>query len=130
MKTGFKTLNLLIIAYVLAILILSVASINANGLSSLSSTRVLNIRSDYLLHVLLFIPWMVLISLRWKEKKGVGFFILALLAGLLLATISEVGQYVVPYRSFNVFDLISNCVGLVIGAMISVAGRLKTAVSS
>lgn len=117
MKISKRSLNWLIIIYVLIILALSAAMINTKA--ALNRTYVLSLRLDYLLHALQFIPWMILIFLRWKEKKGAGFFLLALGAGLLLAAISEVVQLVLPYRSFNSNDLIANCVGLVFGGMIS-----------
>lgn len=117
MKLTKRTLTWLIIIYALTIIALSVAMINTK--TSLNKTYVLSLRSDYLLHALQFVPWMILICWRWREKKSIGFSLLALGAGLLLASISEGVQYMLSYRSFNVFDLLSNCVGLVIGGMIS-----------
>jgi VanZ family protein len=117
MKLSTKTLNWLIISYVLIVLAVSFAMINTK--STLNQTWVLHIRLDHLLHVILFIPWMVLVCWRWREKKDTWFFLLALWAGLLLAAFSEGVQYLLPYRSFNVFDLLSNFVGLVIGGVIS-----------
>lgn len=117
MKISKRSLNWLIISYVLTILTLSAAIINTKA--ALNRTWVLHIRLDHLLHALLFIPWMVLLHWRWKEKRSVGFFMLALGAGLLLASISEGAQFILPYRSFNIFDLMANCVGLVLGGVIS-----------
>jgi uncharacterized membrane protein YhaH (DUF805 family) len=62
-----RILNWLIIGFVLIIMALSVAPTNSIKQVNLGSTWVLSIRSDYLLHVLLFLPWMVLISWRWKD---------------------------------------------------------------
>lgn len=132
MKFSKRILNWLIIVYMSTIMALSAAMINTK--TSLNKTYVLSLRLDYLLHALQFIPWMILIRWRWrncppsdkagwKEKKGAGFFLLALGAGLLLAVISEGAQYMLPYRSFNVFDLLSNFVGLAVGALIAGWGR-------
>lgn len=118
MKLSVRILNWLIIVYVSTIMALSAAMINTKA--TLNRTWVLHIRLDHLLHALLFIPWMVLLHWRWKEKRSVGFFMLALGAGFLLAVISEGAQLVLPYRAFNVFDLLSNCVGLVIGGIVSI----------
>jgi len=112
-----RILTWLIIVYVSTIMALSAAMINTKA--ALNRTYVLSLRLDYLLHALQFIPWMVLIRWRWKEKKSVGFFLLALGAGLALAAVSEVVQLVLPYRSFNSIDLLANCVGLVLGGIIS-----------
>jgi glycopeptide antibiotics resistance protein len=130
MKLSKRTLNWLITSYVLAIMVLSVVAINSNKQINLSSTWVLSIRSDYLLHTLLFIPWMVLISWRWNKMKGAGFFIKAMGAGLLLATVSEVIQLFIPARAFNPVDLLANCIGIMIGALIMKWGRAKRVVSS
>ena len=112
-----RILTWLIIVYVSTIMALSAAMINTKA--ALNRTYVLSLRLDYLLHALQFIPWMVLIRWRWKEKKSVGFFLLALGAGLALAAVSEVVQLVLPYRSFNSIDLLANCVGLVLVGIIS-----------
>lgn len=117
MKLSIRTLTWLIISYVLTILTLSAAIINTKA--ALNRTWVLHIRLDHLLHALLFIPWMVLLHWRWKEKRSVGFFMLALGAGFLLAVISEGAQLVLPYRAFNVMDLVANWVGVVVGALIA-----------
>lgn len=117
MKISNRILNWLIIVYVSIIMALSAAMINTKA--ALNRTYVLSLRLDYLLHALQFIPWMILICWRWREKKGAGFFMLALGVGLALASISEGAQFILPYRSFNIFDLMANCVGLVLGGVIS-----------
>jgi glycopeptide antibiotics resistance protein len=125
MKNLVRIINWPIVAYAMAILILSVAPTNSIKQVDLGSTWVLSIRSDYLLHVLLFLPWMVLVSWRWREKRGAVFFVKALTAGLFLAVISEGVQYWLPYRQFNLVDLGANGVGLAIGALIAGLGRAK-----
>jgi glycopeptide antibiotics resistance protein len=112
-----RNINWLLIGYCFMILVLSVVTINGSG--SLIKIKLLGLRSDYLLHLLLFIPWMMLARWRWPDRNGLGFNQFAIVAGLLLATISEGVQYFLPYRTFNVYDLLSNCVGLMIGGLIS-----------
>jgi VanZ family protein len=116
MKLSIKALTWFLIGYVLTILALSVAVINTKV--ALNQSWVLHVRFDHLLHVLLFIPWMVLARWRWQGKKSFGFYFLALAAGLLLAMVSEGVQIILPYRSFNIVDLGANCVGVVLGGMI------------
>lgn len=123
MKYNKQILTWLIFGYVLTILVFSIAMINTK--TSLNKTYVLSLRSDYLLHALQFVPWMVLIYWRWREKRGVGFFALALGAGLVLTVISEGVQYWLPYRAFNLVDLLSNFVGVVVGALIVGWGSAK-----
>jgi glycopeptide antibiotics resistance protein len=118
MKYLVRLLNWLIVAYALAILILSVAPTNSIKQVNLSSTYLLSIRSDYLLHVLLFLPWMGLISWRFKEHKSAKFFMKALAAGLLLALLSEGIQLFIPGRAFNPVDLMANWIGVAAGALV------------
>lgn len=120
MKPEKRILAWLIIVYVLTVAILSVAPTNSGKTTGLGTTSVLNIRSDYLLHALLFIPWMALIHWRWNERTDISFYLKSLVAGLLLAAVSEGVQYWLPYRSFNVIDLGANWLGVVIGGMASI----------
>jgi len=128
MKFSSKTLNWLIISYWSIILILSVVSMN--GSIALNKSKVLGFRSDYLLHVLLFIPWMVFAKWRWKEVNSKSIFWLTFGIGILFAGISEVVQIFVPDRTFNMMDLAANCLGIVAGVLISGWGRSKQVVSS
>ncbi len=119
MRISNKIFTWLIIIYMLTIIILSIAPINSNTQAGLNTTRVLSVRFDYLLHALLFVPWIMLIRWRWRDKRGVGFFLLVVGVGMLLAAVSEGIQYWLPYRAFNLVDLGANCFGIVLGALIS-----------
>jgi len=121
MKFASRTLNWLIIAYWSIILLLSVVSLN--GSLAITKGKVLGFRKDYLFHILLFIPWMILAKWRWKESNKKNIFWFALSFGIMFAGISEAIQIFVPYRTFNVIDLAANCLGVVIGALISGWGR-------
>lgn len=116
MKLANRTLKWLIILYIVVIMAFSVAMISRK--IHLHKIWVLNIRLDYILHALLFMPWMVLLCWRKQKKKSAIFFFLAFAVGLLLAVVSEGSQYFLYYRSFDINDLLTNCVGVVIGGMI------------
>ena len=95
---------------------------NNNGLA-LSSRQILFIRADYLLHLLLFVPLMILVWLYLNKERitGVTRFNHALLwfvAGVLFALLAEGMHYLLPYRSFNPVDLVLNVTGVVLGTFI------------
>lgn len=112
-----RTKKLLFSLYFAIILAFSLAMISSK--IPLHKRWLLFVRLDYLSHVLLFIPWMLLVFWVWHKKVGMICFFLASVAGIILAIISECSQYFVPYRSFDVSDLITNCLGIVIGGVIS-----------
>jgi VanZ family protein len=86
----------------------------------LNNAFILEIRLDYLVHCFIFIPWMILIWLLYNQNvkmpflKILGWF----LAGISLSVVSEGLQYFIPYRAFNINDLLANIAGVFIGAAI------------
>jgi glycopeptide antibiotics resistance protein len=127
LRLSSRTLNWFIIGYWSIVLLLSVVSLN--GSINLNESKVVGFRSDYLLHMLLFIPWMILAKWRWKAVDGKSIFWLTIGIGILLAGISEAVQLFVPDRTFNMLDLAANCVGIVAGAVIAGWGRAKKVAS-
>ncbi len=89
---------------------LAIAPINGNG-GSLNDIFILELRSDYLIHALQFLPWMFF---GMKINKS---FLLWLIAGLFFASITEGIQYFLTYRSFNINDLIANLIGVLLGSI-------------
>lgn len=72
------------------------------------------IHSDYLVHVLLFFALVLLVEfLHLKMKLSILIFLM-----LLVAIIAEVIQIYIPKRTFNLLDLVSNIVGVIIGVAI------------
>ncbi len=98
--------------YVVGMLLL--ASLPLNHVTSfLSDNYVVNIRLDYLGHIVLFLPFLFLV----KRAYSIHFF-LALLSGLIFAGFCEGLQYLLPYRSFNINDLLANIIGVAIGIIL------------
>jgi VanZ family protein len=92
--------------------------------TTLSDNFTLNIRWDYLLHALVYLPLPVLIWLFQKKgsflldqsSSGSGrFWLLLVLFPLFIASLFEALQLIIPYRSFNINDLFANCMGVIIG---------------
>jgi len=114
--------------YVVGMLILVVLPLNDTKASFLSDTYVVKLRLDYLVHVIVFLPFILLVKLSYSMDLLKG-----LLLGLVFAGICEGIQYLLPYRSFNVNDLIANVIGIIVGIVLvwrPVYGRSFTNVNS
>ncbi len=101
-------LLLVVLLWVLAILILP-ALLPMNFPSYRAFGIV--IRTDYVVHVALF-TFLVLTLLLLKIKLHDPALFVAI---LLVAAIAEVWQLYIPHRSYNIYDLISNELGVVLG---------------
>ncbi|SHJ97093.1 VanZ like family protein [Tangfeifania diversioriginum] len=95
------------ILYFTAIIGLVILPLNSSG--ELNNTAILRFRADYFLHALLFLPW-AFFRPAFRIKPGWW-----LLWGLLFAAGSEGLQYFLPYRAWNVNDLVANAVGIFLG---------------
>jgi len=87
-----------------------------------------DVSADNLKHMMIFIPWMILVWLYLNKQRLTGNVrfkkaILWLSTGLLLAVISEGIQLYLPHRSFSVMDILSNLSGVVLGAVVFIFGK-------
>ena len=114
----------IIIIYIIFILTLHIISTptGSNGVA-LSDTEIAKIRADYLLHTLVFLPWMVLVwlylnsnNIRGRERRNRT--IIWICAGVFLSVFAEGIQYWLPYRGFNVIDIAFNISGVLLGGVI------------
>ena len=112
-------------AYITILIILHVIPLDGSGIA-LNSMDSGPFRADYLLHSLIFLPWMILPVLNMKlktkrkrqipdNKELITDNRLWLLLGLLLAAGLESMHYILPYRGFNPMDLLLNVVGIILG---------------
>jgi hypothetical protein len=89
------------------------------------------IRADYLLHTLVFLPWMFFAgSAESKEQggkrgavSGKRMFLGWMGLGILLAVGVEGLQYWLDYRAFNPMDAAFNILGVVVGGIAMSASR-------
>lgn len=73
---------------------------------------ILQVRGDYLLHVFIFLPWMFFCNaMRFKIWQWFSL-------GIFYASFTEGLHYVLPYRVFNINDLLANILGVVFGLII------------
>ena len=111
-------LKVLFITYTILLVLLAILPINSAG-STINHTHIVSIRLDYLLHFSIFLPWMFLL---WK-MVGVSFrtnfhqSLYYIFLGLLFAFANEAVQYFLPYRAFNINDLLANGLGVILGAV-------------
>ena len=114
----------LIAIYAVVVLVLHVIPTSLAPGSGFAPSRVyiLNLRADHLMHLLLFLPWMVLVRLHLDSEGAAGAArkkaaLLWLALGLALAAGAEGLQYWVPYRTLNPLDLAGNLSGVLLGAL-------------
>ncbi|MFZ4707308.1 MAG: VanZ family protein [Bacteroidales bacterium] len=111
-----KYLRIIFFAYLLCLILAAVLPINS-GSSSLNNTFIIHIRLDYLAHAILFIPWILLYVLTFRPANLFDKFTM-IGAGLLMAFATEGVQYFLAYRSYNINDLLSNFLGVLLGALL------------
>jgi VanZ family protein len=100
--------NLLLFrGYIFFIFLLVVLPINSQQNIALNNNYIVHIRLDHLLHSILFIPWFW-ISYRIRNHP----VLLSIALGLAIAVLAEGIQYFLPYRAFNINDMISNIIGI------------------
>jgi len=111
-------LGLTHLLYSLAIIAATFISLNPEK-TNLNDTFILTLRLDYLIHFSIFIAWMFLTRLAWKPSFRTNFphAIKWLLIGIALATLTEAVQYYIPWRAFNINDLLANILGILTGSL-------------
>jgi hypothetical protein len=133
----------LLIAYTCLVIILHVIPVGNLGVASPSNFEFMFFRGDYLIHMLMFLPWMGLVrnylegrSMRSvsasssvsgmgtlssrNRRAAAGFPMLWLFLGVVLAISAEGVQHWLPYRTFNIMDVIYNVCGVVLGVLVYV----------
>jgi glycopeptide antibiotics resistance protein len=92
------------------------ATLPINGTdSALNNNYLLNIRWDYLLHALIYIPLypLMLLNKRNRTKSKINPILFTL--SIIIAISLEAIQYIIPWRAFNVNDMVGNVVGVGVG---------------
>lgn len=97
--------------YIGIILLLVVLPINGKN-DELNKVYLLQIRGDYFFHALMFLPWAFFgIKMSKQTFKWI-------ISGVLFALGSEGIQYFLPYRAFNINDIVSNILGALLGFLV------------
>jgi VanZ family protein len=110
-----------------SVILIFLSTLPINGLTPgnpLNNIYVVSLRLDYLLHFAIFIPWVFLlskVSLLYVKKTPLAMLLL-ISGSILFACALEGVQYFLPYRGYNINDLIANGLGVVIGVIIFFPG--------
>lgn len=108
-------LKILFYIYFFLLLLLSVLPLGTPTLH-LDNFNI-HFRLDYLIHFLIYCPWLFL-SINGLRLK----LIYAILLGILLGATTEIIQYFLSYRAFNINDLIANIFGILLGLVLILPG--------
>ena len=84
---------------------------------------VLGIRADHLLHASVYVPCVFFMMDFFVFSKRRSLY--SWLAALLLCLTTEIVQYWLPYRGFDINDLIANTFGVTVGLVLLVVIRRK-----
>ncbi len=95
--------------YLVALVTVSVMPLG-NASKELTDITVIRLRGDYFLHMLVYIPMISLMLFSFPKWKW-GMVVIAIGLGVGL----EYFQMLLPYRAFNINDLLANLAGLVLG---------------
>lgn len=106
-------------AYLTALVLIALLPLNGPG-SGMDDIFVLSLRLDYLLHGLMFLPF---IFLARHSLRGYLPGLWLLPAALAFAAICELIQWPLSYRAFNVNDLVANLAGVLAGWILYVLFR-------
>lgn len=94
------------LAYILLLVTSMVAYLGDTGIERVD---VIGFRGDYVVHLLVYMPWMTCgdVILR-KRFNTLGWYFMGVVAVVGL----EVLQAIIPYRGYNINDLIAGVIGV------------------
>ena len=113
MSIKVKYIRRLTWIYVLILVLGSVLPLNTA--TALNDTYIVDFRADYLVHVLVLMPLPVLLSLSIGTTTGL--WARVIFFALLIVVFCEGVQMFLPYRTFNINDLIANGAGTLLGVI-------------
>jgi glycopeptide antibiotics resistance protein len=105
----------LFFTYLIILLLLSVLPLNSQG-SDINDLYIIRLRFDYLVHAVIFLPYMILARKAFSEKSAI---LPLMLTGIIYAILCEGIQYPLPYRAFNINDLLANLTGFTLSIPLS-----------
>ena len=100
--------------YIIILFVVAVVPLNSGSIV-LNNNYTMHIRWDYLLHVIVYLPIPLLMG--FSQKKRELLWIRVIVISLLITALFEAVQLVVPYRAFNINDMLANALGVLIGLL-------------
>ena len=109
-----------ILFYTYTVLLIVVAVLPLGGDNAINNMFVISIRMDYILHFVIFLPWVFLLRMVSNKtfKTAPYKTVTLILLGVLFAFSTEFVQYFLTYRAFNINDLLANGLGVVMGSVV------------
>lgn len=105
------------IAGVVFIVILALLMILPIGRVKINNVIVIGLRVDYLIHTLIYLPWMFVGNMVFGKNTRP---VLWLMAGFITVVLLEYIQKLLPYRGFNVNDIIAGEIGVALSYLVNI----------
>jgi len=113
-----ESINLWLLLLIGGYMLVALLPLNNVG-SALKNNYTLGLRWDYAIHTIFHIPLPFLLNQSIKNQNKFS-KLYVMLIGLTIAMITEIMQYYISYRSFNINDLVANCIGVLLGGTLLV----------
>jgi len=114
---ALQVFNSKIVFSIYFLIIILLVTLPINGAKELNNITIFRFRGDYFFHALLFLPWALFQLLPKKH------WVLWIIIGLLFAVTSEMIQFFLSYRAFNINDLFANTIGIFTGFILRIIFR-------
>lgn len=108
-----RPIKVIFFIYLLITALITIIPIGGPDIPSLHKIYVIGMRLDLLLHFLIFLPLVPLWFLYNPKQQPWTLIVF----GLLIAVFTEGVHYVLPFRSFDLYDMLGNMAGIVPGAV-------------
>lgn len=112
------------ILYICLLLLGSVVPIGPRSSDILMDNYTLDIRWDYLVHAFIYLPLPIILFRSFRSMKW-GSFTWLVFFSLVIPALFEVLQMLIPYRNFNINDLMANGFGVIIGWVLALFFRKR-----
>ncbi len=86
-----------------------------NGVGIPLDNYILGLRADHLLHASVYIPCTLFLWDLFKRKEGRVLTGAVWAVAVAIGLLTEWGQYILPFRKFDINDLIANAMGVTLG---------------
>ncbi len=120
MKILARILKFTFILYIISLFFFSLYSFK--DLSVNLSDRFLGIKTDKIVHFIIFFPFSFLSFIAFgaylKRKINNYCIFVLFIFGIIISTITETLQILTPLRSFELLDLLANYIGIFIGSLL------------
>lgn len=110
-----------IVSIIYLVLLFALMWLPLNGVGIPMDNFVLGIRIDHLIHASVYLPCVLMLMplCRFHQRR-------TWMIGLLIALTTETVQWLLPYRGFDINDLIANLLGATLGLLLVITPSYKS----